>query len=112
MMKMDEKSNFLLSCLGLWATFSAAIIIGSVVNGWALTILWGWFIAPIFGLPILTIPQAIGVGMVVTFFTKHAIRTKETEPKDFTTALRETLITIIFTPAFTVGMGYIVSLFL
>lgn len=41
----------------------------SVLRGYVLSILWAWFMVPIFHLPELTIVQAIGVSFVVSFFT-------------------------------------------
>ena len=34
-------------------------------KGFALSVLWGWFVAPLFGLPLLSIPSAIGICIVV-----------------------------------------------
>jgi hypothetical protein len=39
-----------------------------VLNGWVLSILWGWFIVPLFGLPVLSIPYAIGMALIVGMF--------------------------------------------
>lgn len=41
------------------------------LNGYVITKLWAWFIVPLFGLPLLNIPQAIGLDLVVTFLTFH-----------------------------------------
>ena len=42
--------------------------IGSTIFcGWVLKILWGWFIVPTFGLPILSIPSAIGFSLVIRY---------------------------------------------
>lgn len=47
-----------------------AIIFGmAILNGFVLSILWGWFIVPVFHLAVLSIPQAIGLGMIVAFLT-------------------------------------------
>lgn len=53
------------------------IAASSILNGWVLSILWGWFLVPIFGLPPLSIPQAIGVYLVVGFLTKQMDTTKD-----------------------------------
>ena len=52
-------------------TLSVIFLVGagaSVVNGITLSIIWGWFMVPIFGLPALNVPQAIAVTLVVGFF--------------------------------------------
>lgn len=51
------------------------------LNGYVITKLWAWFIVPLFGLPLLNIPQAIGLDLVVTFLTFHQT-VYNPEPKD------------------------------
>lgn len=46
-----------------------AISASVVLNGYVLSVLWGWFIVPVFGLPALTIPVAIGIALVISFLT-------------------------------------------
>ncbi|MCP3017986.1 hypothetical protein [Cupriavidus basilensis] len=36
----------------------------TILKGWALSVVWAWFIVPTFALPALTIPQAIGISIV------------------------------------------------
>lgn len=92
--------------------FIVAVIAGAITNGWALTMLWSWFIVPVFGLPILSLPQAIGVAMVITFLTKHAIRENKGKDKDIWIVIGEVLGAVIAIPIFVVCIGYIVTLFL
>lgn len=52
--------------LGLVA-FVGIVTAASVLNGWALMLLWNWFAVPLLGLPALaSIPAAIGLGLVVS----------------------------------------------
>ncbi len=64
--------------------------------------LWAWFIVPLFGLPALNIPYAIGLALVMgMFFTTS----KKEEDKNFwATAIANPLI-ILF-------IGWIVQMFL
>lgn len=41
----------------------------SILNGYVLSILWAWFIVPTFHAPVLSIPVAIGVSMVIHYLT-------------------------------------------
>ena len=62
------KANGLAALLLLCALpFVAAVMFAA--NGYVCAKLWGWFIVPIFGMPTLSILQAVGVGLVVAFFT-------------------------------------------
>lgn len=57
-----------IAILGLFAFITLMIAAVSVVNGFILSTMWGWFIVPLFGLPALNIPAAIGISMVVSLF--------------------------------------------
>jgi hypothetical protein len=46
----------------------ALIAAAALWRGYVLSILWGWFAVPIFGLPQLTVPAAIGVCLIVGMF--------------------------------------------
>jgi hypothetical protein len=55
----------------------------SLVNGWVLTILWGWFVLALFkGAPTLGLPVAIGLMLIVrmlTYIDTGDLQTKERE---------------------------------
>ena len=51
------------------------VFLSACLDGWALSVLWGWFIVPIFGLPVLTQVQALGVALVMGFMTKQYTQT-------------------------------------
>lgn len=52
-------------------------VVFSIVEGFLLATLWGWFIAPIFHLPLLSVPQAIGIALTVTLVTNQRIPNTE-----------------------------------
>lgn len=77
----------------------------SIWNGFTLSILWGWFVVPVFGVPPLRIPFAIGISLIVGYLT-HQTRKSEDEP--------ETGFIIIFgllKPALALLIGWIVTWF-
>lgn len=47
----------------------AAIVALSVYHGWALSILWGWFVVPAFGMAPLNIPTAIGLSSIGAYIS-------------------------------------------
>ena len=51
--------------------FPTLIIVSSIWRGYVLSILWAWFLVPAFGLPVLSIPSAIGLSLVVSMLTNH-----------------------------------------
>lgn len=46
-------------------------LIGLFIGGWVLTCLWGMFISPLFGLPLISIPVAMALIIIVQFLTMH-----------------------------------------
>ncbi len=68
--------------------FLSLLVAGfSVVRGITLSILWGWFAVPIFGLPPLSVTQAIAVSLVVGFlFHQNQPETKAVDLEKATDA--------------------------
>jgi len=81
----------------------------AILRGWVLSILWGWFMVPVFGLPALGIAQAIGVGLVVTTFT-HTGSSNCQKSKDH--KAWHDLIGAFAGPLIGLGIGYVVRRFI
>ena len=82
-----------------------------IINGWAIAKLWGWFMVPIFGLPVLTIPMALGVGTVVVYLT-HRIdwaEAKTDSGKGIGHVLVKGFAIATFKPLISVLFGYIIK---
>ena len=45
--------------------------IGCMIDGFTGMKLWGWFVAPTFGLPQLTIAAALGIALLTRFWSYH-----------------------------------------
>lgn len=83
-----------------------ALAIATVpLNGLALVLLWIWFIVPVFHLPPLTVAQALGLSVTVTFVTSQY-----TGKDDRNTS--ERVATILLKPLFALAFGWVVRLFL
>ena len=83
------------------------IPISVFMNGWALSLLWGWFISPPFGIPTLTIMQAFGVALVCSFV---AIPHKS-DSRDEKTRLSDQITNSTIIPIVAVGIGWVVRQF-
>ncbi len=55
-----------------------ALIVGILLRGWVLCVLWGWFVVPFFNLPPLTMPMAIGL----SFFSLYFFNTGDIEDEN------------------------------
>lgn len=99
----------LTKALGTIVVFLVALVCIAVIRGLALSLLWGWFIAPL-GVTDIGIPEAIGVSMVVGLLT-----TQEEPPKEqdlgFMGLLAVALFKTTFLAAFVLVIGFVVHQF-
>lgn len=80
-----------------------------VLYGWVVSLLWSWFVVPIFHLPYLPVPYAIGVAMLIGMVTHQTSSVHDDRTQ------REKTINAIGTllnPLFILGLAYIVKLFI
>lgn len=85
---------------------------GTILSGVVFMHLWLWFVVPVFKVPPLNIPQAIGL-MTCIRFMLHRIRkidasSTETAEKQIADAIARNILY----PAIVLVMGLIVTLFL
>lgn len=78
--------------------------------GFALSVLWGWFMVPGLGLPPLSIGYATGVAMVVGFLTKQDNLNEKIE--DWAEYYVKFVLTAALKPVIVLGIGAIVKAFL
>lgn len=107
-----DEANALLGCVGV-LIWLAAIPLSYVLNGWALSVLWGWFIVQTFDTPILSIPAAIGVAMIASYLTKDSSLDDDAKSRKSTTErFIHALIVSVFHPLLAVGVGWVVLQFM
>ncbi len=58
-----------MEAVGKAVTWCACAAASLLYGGWVLSVLWGWYVAPVFHLPLLLIGQAIGLNIVVRNWT-------------------------------------------
>ncbi len=86
----------------------AIFILSPIWTGFVFSILWGWFIVPIFHLASISIALAIGLGIAVRMITTTY------EPQDKEKAQENLIRGMIFWfiyPLIALGMGAIVHVF-
>jgi hypothetical protein len=102
---MSRSSSVLKGCIVAVLAFLAFAVIAYILNGLALMNLWAWFVVPVLDVRPLSLVEAIGFGIVVSFLTKQHVDTRDDEA----------IIAIAYTvlsPLLALGIGYIVHLFL
>jgi len=88
----------------------ALLTIASIWKGYVLTVLWGWFVVPTFGLPALALAPAIGLAMVVSFLTYQHTASQEPDP-DVSTRMAKAIAHTLVMPALVLGIGWVVARF-
>lgn len=98
--------------VGFVALVSVAIVVHALIEGWVLSILWGWFMVPTLGLPVISVPQAIGIALVINMLT-HQSYNHHTEDKDVSTGKKIGRIVRLFTMPFSALLiSWIVKMFM
>lgn len=88
------------------------LTVAAIWRGYVLTILWAWFIVPVFHLPVLGVVAAIGISLVVTFLT---FQFPEPNPEDNRSVGEKTAHSIVMSlvwPAIALLSGWVYHLFL
>lgn len=88
----------------------ALLTIASIWKGYVLTVLWGWFVVPTFGLPALALAPAIGLAMVVSFLTHQSDASKEPDG-EFSDRMLKAIAHTLVMPALVLGIGWVVARF-
>jgi len=98
--------DFLILLIGSVGLISVLLAVGALLNGWALTLLWSWFVVPTFpDLPVLSLGQAIGLGMIISFLTYQYI---DAEPSKEDNSAFKAVAATILRPIIYVLFGYII----
>lgn len=111
----DETNKLLGGCLVglLWDLLTMPLAM--IWKGFVLMRLWGWFISPYFGLPILFLPLAIGIAIVASFATAKYTpqqKCKYQIQQDVWETIGGAASHNFVGPAFALLFGWIVQMFL
>jgi len=108
---LEEANMTALAVLGGIVGVGFLMVFSSIFNGYALSVLWGWFVVPTLGAPALHIVPAIGVAMVVSYLT-YQTHNCQKEKKSFGETIAEGTAMAILKPSFALFFGWIVHLFM
>jgi hypothetical protein len=97
---MKAKTAAIASLLGATAVGVVALfILAILVRGFCLSVLWGWLIVPVFGLPALGIAPAIGLTVFLNYLLNH--KKEESSLGD-----------VLLGPMLALGVGWVIHLFI
>ena len=90
----------------------ALMAFSAIFNGYTLSVLWGWFIVPIFHLPQLSIVAAIGISLVIGYLTHQVINDPDDKEKSFGEKIGFAVVYAVLKPGFALLIGWVVHLFM
>lgn len=110
-----KKDDTFTTCLGIVFGLGIVLVVGTLLDGWALSKIWNWFIPPIFKLTPLTLWQAIGVSMVFELFIRNnkkaSAKQDDSSDKTLGEAIWVSIVEVTLTPLLSVGIAWIVLQF-
>ena len=89
----------------------AAAAVTTVIRGWALKMMWNWFVVPL-GIPALSLPAAIGIGLTVAYLTYTDSNKLSFDTAAETSKSIERIITAFLMPFYVVFIGWVLTFFL
>lgn len=99
-----------MAAIGMVTVWLFSMILSSILMGYALSVLWGWFMVPTFGLPHLAIAPAIGLSLVVHCLTVST--TYHEDERSYAEKLLYSMVISVLMPLIVLSMGYVVHLFM
>lgn len=103
-MTKTSSTTTALAVLGAAALLVVVMPLAVILDGWVLSVLWGWFLVPL-GMPTLTVPLAIGVALIASSATRQYI---PDGPKDDKI---ERFVWVFLAPLLSLLIGWFVHLF-
>lgn len=95
--------------LGGLAAIVLAVVWAGFWSGLAVSVLWGWFVVPVFGLPALSIAQAYGLALLVGMLTHRGTKSDK-DADGFAMALGRAFIGAPFVAGLVLLVGYVVKM--
>ena len=98
--------------LGYTTAFIMFLVLSSTYSGYALSVLWGWFVVPTFNMDPISIPVAIGLAIVVSYLTNHTDSSQENNGDTFSGILAKLTGRALFKPTMALLVGWVVTFFI
>lgn len=89
----------------------AMVPLGTVLSGYVLTVMWSWFVVPLFKASLLSIPAGIGLSVTAKMLCSYPTQSK-TEDEGVGTAFAKAAGASFLAPLIVLLMGWIVKGFL
>ena len=87
------------------------ILVGAILKGFVLSVMWSWFMVPTFSLPEISTVQAIGIALVISYLTHQRVDCEKPK-REYSELIAGAVIDAILTPLFVLFIGWFVHLFM
>lgn len=98
--------------LGAIFGVTGLLVLTTILRGYVLSIMWGWFMVPTLGLPKLSIVQAIGIAAVISFLTYQDNSGTVKKQRSASEAFTEALVIAACYPLVVLLFGWVVHLYM
>lgn len=95
-----------MAAISALVVFCFFVALGITFEGWALSVLWNWFL-PAIGVPVISIPVAIGISLIITTLTHEVKTDNRSKDEKITDGITSMIVTLLI-----LGIGWIVKLFM
>jgi len=96
--------------LGVIVALFGIIVLALLLRGFVVGTLWNWFAVPLFALPVVTIPQALAISLVVGTLTEQYKDHKI--PEDEKYEWYESLLRLLGSNGIVLLVGYILTFYI
>lgn len=101
-----------MKAFGWICSYLLLIPLSITFSGYALSILWDWFIATQFGLGSISIPSAIGLALIINYTTYQSDIEKDNEKMEHSERLGKAVGMAIVRPSMALFTGWVITLFM
>lgn len=84
------------------------LVVSALLGGYVFMTLWDWFVVTTFKVQTLTLPQSIGLMLIVGYLKPKQKKEGKTTLDDF----GKSFVEMIVMAGFAIGLGWIVTLFI
>lgn len=99
-----------LAVLGAIVVIPLLVALEVFLSGYVISVLWVWFVIDTFKVAALSVPQCIGLALLVSYMAKQYQDTKTEDNAVHTFA--KSVFLVLFKAAFALSIGWIVTLFM
>jgi len=109
-MSMNERMKDAEEAIKGSAILLVVTALGFILNGWAVSLLWEWFIATKFGIPSISIAHGVGLTVLAMMLTSQVLIVPKTT-KEAEEAIQAAMVLYFVKPIVCLIVGFFIHLF-